>query len=109
MVNSRQKGKRIERKAAALLRPIFPDIQRNAAEQARDGGVDLLHTGCFDFEVKGGKQCKITKVRKWLNQVQEEGVPENYKIVTVFPEREEPWVTLPLSDFMELLEKMQVE
>lgn len=108
-INSRQKGKRIEREIATLFRPIFPDIQRNAAEQARDGGVDLLNTGCFDFEVKGGKQCNIAKVSKWLDQVQAEGSKENYKVVAVKPDRQDPYVIIPMSDFLELLEKMQAE
>ena len=45
MPNNRSKGKRGERWFVNNgLREIFPDIKRNQAEQADDGGVDLVNT-----------------------------------------------------------------
>lgn len=109
MINSRQKGKRIERYFANTLKDIFPNIRRNAGIQAQSGGVDLEETGCFDFEVKGGKAYNIVKIRNMIDQVQEEGSDHNYKVVLVKPEREDPYAIIPYTDFLDLLNTLKVE
>lgn len=109
MVNSRQKGKRIERFFATKLKPIFPNIRRNAGIQAQSGGVDLEETGCFDFEVKGGKAYNNKMIRNMINQVEVEGRDDNLKAVLVKPEREEPYVILPFNDFLEMLNMLHSE
>lgn len=109
MTNQRQAGKRWERWFANKLKLVFPDIRRNAGEQAQQGGVDLLGTGCFDFEIKGGKAYRSKMVRGLLDQVENEGTKHNYKVVMVKPLREEPYVLMPFTDFMEVLYAMKAE
>lgn len=109
MTNNRQKGKRIERKLATILRPMFPNVRRNAGIQAQSGGVDLEETGCFDFEVKGGHAYKSKMIRDVLEQTKSEGKAGNYKVAVMFPDREEPYVMIPLDDFMEMLQVMKKE
>lgn len=108
-VNSRQKGKRIERYFSTALKAIFPEIRRNAGVQSQSGGVDLENTGCFDIEVKGGKQCNISKVKGWIDQIEREGKKDNYKLVLVKPDREKEYVILPFVDFLEILSSMKRE
>jgi hypothetical protein len=108
-MNSRQKGKRGERDVVHSYRSIFPNIQRNYNEQSAKGGIDFLNTDPFDIESKCGKQCKIVKVRGWIDQVQKEGSPQNFKVVRVKPDNEKPYVILPEDDFLELLEVMRRE
>ena len=103
MTNNREKGKRYERKLATLLRPIFPLVARNSEHQAIDGGVDLVNTGLFDFEVKGGKQYKSKMMRDIIDQVTGEGKKGNYKVAVIFPDREDPYAVIPLEDFIKLI------
>lgn len=109
MINSRQKGKRGERWFATRLRPIFPDIRRNAGTQAQSGGVDLENTGIFNFEVKFGKAYYIKSVKKMIDQVKAEGKKENYNTVLVKPERDDAYVLIPFDDFLEILQSMKAE
>jgi hypothetical protein len=104
-INSRQKGKRIERYFANLLKDLFPDIRRNAGTQAQSGGVDLENTPGFNFEVKGGKQTNIKKVLGWLEQVKGEGNPEYKDVILVKPDRLEPYVVMPFTVFIELIDE----
>lgn len=108
MTNTRQAGKRYEREIANQLKNIFPNIRRNAGTQSQSGGVDLENTGCFNIEIKGGKQCVIKKIDKWREQLRNEGKPENYGLLFVRPSREKGYVILEIDDFLELLEKMKV-
>lgn len=108
-VNSRQKGKRGERYFKQRLISIFPNIRRNANEQSQMGGVDLLECEPFDFEVKVGDTCKLKKVRLWIDQVESEGSPANFKTVLVKPDNERPYAIIPLDDFLNILELMRNE
>lgn len=108
-VNSRQKGKRIERFFATLLRPLFPDIRRNAGIQAQSGGVDLECTNPFNMEVKGGKYADIKKVQDWIDQVKKEGDPLNWDVILVKPDRKEPYIIMPYADWYEMLLAMKGE
>jgi len=108
-MSNRQKGKRFERKLATTLRPIFPSVRRNAGTQSQSGGVDLEETGIFDFEVKGGKAYKSKMVRDVLTQVQTEGTKEHLKVAVMYPDREEPYIMIPLNDFMEILGMLKRE
>lgn len=109
MANSRQKGKRIERFFAKLLKEIFPNIRRNAGIQAQSGGVDLEETPGFNFEVKGGKYAKSKKVRDWIDQVQSEGKPQYWDVLLIKPDREDPYALIPIDDFIEILQAMRKE
>lgn len=102
--SQREKGKRIERWFVNELKGIFPAIRRNAGTQSQSGGVDLENTRPFNFEIKGGAYCKIAKIRKFLNQVEEEGEKDCWDAVLVKPDREEPYVIMPFKDFKSLLE-----
>lgn len=108
-VNSRQKGKRIERFFATKLKIVFPEIRRNAGIQSQSGGVDLEETGCFNFEVKGGKRCNIKKIRGWLDQIESEGRKENFDVVLVKPDREKEYAIMPFDDFLEILQTLKKE
>ena len=103
MTNNKQKGKRGERYFADELKDIFPNIKRNLFAQARDGGVDLINSSCFNFEVKIGKQGCIKKTRNWLNQIKEEGRKTNWDVVLVKPDREKGYIIMPFADFKEML------
>ena len=105
----RDKGKRFERKASQLLKPIFPQVQRNAGTQSREGGCDLVHTDPFNFEVKSGKSIVSVMIQKFLDQVQKEGQENNYNCVIAFPDRKTPYALLPLDDFIEILNIMREE
>jgi len=106
---SRSKGKRFENEIANELKEIFPDCHRDWVSQSAQGGVDLANTGCFDIEVKGGKQANIAKIRKWLDQVEEEGKEENFKVVVARPLREDKYVVIPFEDFKEILSILKSE
>ena len=108
-VNSRQKGKRIERYFAKSLRHIWANIRRNAGTQSQSGGVDLENTPPFNFEVKGGKMADIAKVRQWLDQVEREGQEFFHNVVLVKPDRKEPYVIMPFDDFVVILEQLKLE
>ena len=104
-INSREKGKRGEREMKNLLKPIFPDIRRNAGTQAQSGGVDLENTEPFDFEVKYGAMYQSKMIQKLIDQVKAEGKVTNYKVLLVNPGRGfDKYAALPLADFVELLE-----
>lgn len=109
MTNKRRKGKRIERWFANQLKNIFPNIRRNAGTQSQSGGVDLEKTGCINFECKGGKRYCYAGIRKMLDQVKEEGKPENFDVVLVKPHYEEPYALIPFDDFKQILEIMKKE
>ncbi len=104
--NNREKGKRGERLFKNLLSKFFPEIRRNAGTQSQSGGVDLENTGNFDFEVKNGKTYTLTKIRAMLDQVEEEGKEDHYKVVLVKPDREEPYALMPYSTFEKILEEL---
>ena len=106
---SRSKGKRFENEIANELKEIFPDCHRNWIGQSAQGGVDLANTSCFDVEIKGGKQTNIAKIRKWLDQVEEEGQENNFKVVIARPIREEKYVVMPWDDWLEMLSAMKAE
>lgn len=103
-INSRQKGKRIERFFATLLRPFFPDIRRNAGTQSQSGGVDLENCDPFNFEIKGGKNYDIVAIQKIIDQVKQEGKGENINVALVKPDRKDWYAIIPQDDFLRILE-----
>jgi hypothetical protein len=105
----REAGKRWERMIAKALRPIFPDVQRNAGEQSRDGGKDLVNTEPFAVEIKGGKSYKWVGVRKILDQCHAQAADHEWELSVVKPAREDPYILMPLDDFLEMLETMKEE
>lgn len=102
-INSRQKGKRIERAWATDLREFFPGIRRNAGTQAQSGGRDLENTGDWSWEIKGGKGYKSKMVRDFLNQAKEEAKGKPYPIVGVSPDREDPYIIMGFEDFKKIM------
>lgn len=67
MVNSRQKGKRGEREAAALLRSHgFEEARRSVQYSGREGTADLAGTLGYHVEVKNTGRCALPA---WLEQV----------------------------------------
>ena len=103
MPNNRSKGKRGERFFATELRKFFPLIKRNQAEQADQGGVDLVNTNPFNFEVKFGKTYCLKKIRDIINQTESEGPKNNISCALIKPQREKPYVIIPFNDFLTLL------
>lgn len=108
-MNVREKGKRIERHFANELREFFPSVERNGLQQSASGGVDLVNTGMFNVEVKGGKAYKSKMIRKMLDQVSEEGDRTKLDLCLVKPEREEAYAVIPFDDFKELLRILSTE
>jgi hypothetical protein len=104
MVNSRAKGKRGERNFINALRDHHPGIKPNREEQAADGGLDFVNTGEFAYEVKCGKQCKIIKIKKWLDQLNTECPPtKSIQVLLIKPDREDAYVIMPYSSYDKLL------
>ena len=102
-MNNRQKGKRGERYFARLLKEFFPEVRRNAGEQAQQGGIDLLGTEPFDFEIKFGKAYKSKMNRDFIDQISGEGKKGNFHVVLVKPDHEEPYILMPFIHFLVLL------
>lgn len=105
MPNNRQKGKRIEREFVKLLKPILPNLRRNANEQSQRGGVDIIDDDhpYLDFEVKGGKSYVSKMIRAIIDQVEREGAKGNLKIACVKPDREDPYYILTHDTLIEVL------
>lgn len=95
MVNSRQKGKRIERFFLdTYLKELWPDAKTNRADQAADGGVDIVGVP-FDCEIKGGKAYKSKMIQKIIEQINAEGSDNRIKIAFIKPDREDEYVLIP--------------
>jgi hypothetical protein len=107
--SQRSKGQRKEREVINELKQFYPNAHRNWLVQNAVGGSDIASAGCFNWEVKGGKQANIKKVRGWLDQVRAEGVKENWDVVVGNPDREDKYAIIPWDDFMEILEVMRGE
>jgi len=103
MINSRQKGKRIELFFKNDLKDKFPDIERNANVQSRGGGLDLINTNGYAFEVKGGKATDIKKIRDWLDQLEKEMAEEkkDFELGAILckPDRKDPYVIMSYKQF----------
>ncbi len=108
-MSSRSKGKHWERYFVNKLKAVFPDCQRNWNGQTDHGGKDLLNTGSFCCEVKGGKSYKYTGIRNILDQCHTEARPDEWEVSLVKPSHEDPYVLIPFDDFMEILRFMQAE
>ena len=104
-VNSRAKGKRIELEVADRLRDLLPDLRRNWMAQSAQGGTDLISDAHpeLDIEVKGGKAFNSKMVRGVLEQLLHEGKEQNIKFAIIKPDREDPYVVMPMGDFEDLL------
>lgn len=107
-MTNRAKGKRGERAFVTLLRPIFPDIRRNAGEQAQAGGRDLENTPGFAFEVKMGKAYKSKMIRNVIDQAMSEA-GNDWAVALVAPDREDKYAIIPMDDFLGILEVMKAE
>lgn len=98
-INSRRKGHGFERELVKLLKPIFPKAQRQL-EYQESKGVDLEHTGFFDF------QCKRSKNSIPISKIEE--IPEvkgRIPVLVSKQDRKEAYATLPLDKFIYLAKK----
>lgn len=100
---NRDKGKVIERWFANELRSLFPNVQRNAGTQAREGGCDLINTPYFSFEVKGGHAYKSKMIRDCMDQLLGEAAPNTLPVLLMKPDREVPYVAMPFESFKKLV------
>lgn len=82
-------------------------MQRNYNAQSANGGRDLLNTGPFAVECKGGKSYKYAGIRKILDQCHDQAAPEELELSLVKPTYEDPYILMPFADFLELLERMK--
>lgn len=108
----RRKGARLEREAAELLRPAFPNVSRRAAgeESQERRGVDLKGTGHLVVQVTGGaRPALLRKFRevvaaipagRYLDQ------PRPVALVLAKTDRGEWLATLRARDLVELLNKV---
>lgn len=108
-MSNQKKGARGERWFANKLKEIFPNIKRTGFLQADTGGVDLINSGCFDFECKIGKSYCYKGIRDMLDQIADEGSDENFDVVLVKPHYEEPYALIPFDDFLSILNLMKKE
>jgi len=108
-MSNRSKGKTYELEMVHQLQEIFPDCHRNWLVQSAMGGTDIANSGCFNIEIKGGKQCNVKKVRGWLEQVEAEGKKENFNVVVARPIREDAYVIMPFKDFKAILNILKKE
>ncbi len=114
MVNSRKRGQVYEREIAKALEDIFPNAHRNWLEQSAIGGQDLNDTGIFSFEIKGGKQANIAKVRQWLDQSERESPQASWNVVIARPHRTGKngggnYVLMDWDVFLEILNQLKAE
>lgn len=80
MGNSQKKGKRKEYYFLDKIRKIFPGAYRTTARvqgAAMTDDTDISADGIC-FEVKGGKQCDVKKIYKWLDQLDRGVRAHNY-------------------------------
>lgn len=106
MTNNRQKGKRIERWWATELREFWPNIRRNAGTQAQSGGRDLEETPGWSWEIKGGLMYKSKMIRDVIDQAKMEAGGKDLTAIGMKPDREDPYVIIPLNDFREVLRRL---
>lgn len=97
----RDKGKRGELKAAAILRRVFPDVARDLNDVNAGRGIDLLETGNLAVQVKHyANHAPISKLA--------EVVPVNGQIPVLMSlptnRRDRPVVVLYAEDFVRILE-----
>lgn len=98
---SRDKGARWEREVARLLREIDPGAKRTGFHQAQGGSADAcdVAAGLFWAECKVGKRPPILAA---LAQA-ESGCPKGrYPIAVCKTDRQEPTVTMTLTDWLEM-------
>lgn len=100
--SSREKGKRGEREAAALLRGLgYPEAHRTAQNCGQSGdaadviGVDGLH-----LEIK---RCEQIRVDEWQDQVERDSKGTGRIPVIMFRKSRRPfWVLTPAEDFFRM-------
>ena len=105
-MNARDKGHGFERWVVQAFRRFWPGCvtSRAGAPRADAGGVDLVGTGCFNF------QCKAVERGLSYHEVLR-GMPEDGKFNIVLHKKNRAGVVvvLPWEDFVELLELMRTE
>ena len=109
---SRDKGKRGEREACDLLRPLFPDVRRKAM-QSRGGseGADLENTPGWHVEVGVGRVNPREKYEQAVNDLSAEVVRANGRgdhkrpVALTRKDRGEWLVTMSAARWMDLVRK----
>lgn len=105
MINSRDKGKRFERKMANIWRNMFGgEVERSsfASKKLDDMGVDLTNTDPYNLQLKAHE--RSINIHDIL-----EAMPKdtNYNVVIHKRNHQEPIAALHLSDFLELVEMLK--
>ena len=99
----RRKGHNFERETANIFKRFFPQAKRHLEYQSQEAleGVDVK-AGPFMIQCKRGRSyAPVTK----LYEVQASGIP----LLVTKADRKEAIVALKLGDFIELLEKIELE
>lgn len=96
-----RKGKVDERATGAVLRPLFPAIERNL-DQARNGGRDFIGTPGYCIE---NKAHKIANAKKALAQAIAAAVDGEVPFAVTKDDRKPKLVTIRLSDFLPILQR----
>lgn len=101
---SRRKGHRFEREVATAFRAACPGFDARRGLQSRDGSdaPDVIAPAPFWVECKRGKR---TSHRAALRQAQEAAPRGSWLVAVCRDDREEATVSMPLSDFLELVEQ----
>lgn len=102
-MSNRRKGKEAELWLCKLLRPLFPDVQRNLC-QAEFGGSDVVNTPGFQFEMKKGRKYKSAMIRSVLSQMERNHAQDEVDVAVMHPDREKPYVAVPLDQFLAVLQ-----
>ena len=100
-MNSKQKGKRGELEAAALLRSLgFPETRRTAQYCGNTGEADdLIGIEGLHIEVK---RCEQIRIMDWMQQAERDTTDNGATPVVLFRRSREPWyVCMPAIDFFQ--------
>lgn len=94
--SQRDKGARIERKVANLLKSEGIEARRIPYSGAGHQKGDIEFGPCFGMvaEVKGGKSLPTGRIRAWLG---------GHDALFLMEDREEPLIVLPMETFKELI------
>lgn len=105
MTNSRDKGKRGERRVAQILRDHgYTDARRTQQYCGDDGDSDVAGMDGFSVEVKY-RERGHGELYEWLDQSQRSAQEGEIPIVVHFKNRAEELVTLKFSDLLRLIQR----
>ncbi len=104
--SQRDKGKRGERLAVQILRPAFPNAARDLNDVYAKRGIDLIHTGRLDVQVK--HYSGHVPINKYNEIIAGEGrIAVLISIPTHSPDSK-PMVVLSAEDFLDILQDVGI-